>query len=228
MRRLLLLPLLLFWLIALACGGGEVINEAIACPTPTAEDTSAIATPPPSATDFARAVADATDIVRNYYVDDVPAVQPLYQAAWTGVRSRLEAAGVQDIPERLRGAPFEEFKWLAAKSPSSIGTQELIDVGLSALAASMKDHHTYYIPSTAWSAERRGLRSSFGLLSERYSGGAVITAILPGSPADKAGLRIGDLIRTLNGVSLSQPSGAYAVHRDARVGGRLNRLPAYL
>ena len=49
----------------------------------------------------------------------------------------------------------------------------------------------------------QGIADSFGL---KKPGGAIVSAVEPGSPADKAGLQAGDVIRKVDGVEISNSS----------------------
>lgn len=67
-------------------------------------------------------------------------------------------------------------------------------------------------------APRAQARPWIGVAMARGSGGAAVTRVLPTSPAQKAGLRKGDLIIGLNGAAVTGPNGVLAVAAHAHTG----------
>ena len=65
----------------------------------------------------------------------------------------------------------------------------------------------------AWAA-----RPWVGIALGNASGGVQVTRVLPTSPADQAGLRAGDLVTQVSGVSVTTPRSLLAITSKARIG----------
>lgn len=60
------------------------------------------------------------------------------------------------------------------------------------------------VPGTRWLANRQS-RAQIGAVLVDADGGALVTQLSPGGPADTAGVRVGDLIHGIDGIDLAVP-----------------------
>ena len=224
MRKLLpaLLPLIL-WL-GVACGSGSGNNpQASALTTPTAQAAAAAtatpaACPAPAAAAFAtpavapddaylgNSIQAAIRLLQKWYIQPISSTQPLLEAAWTGARDKLKLTDA--VPDAARRRPGRPIHDALQRAQGRATFQELTDAALTAMAATFKDKHTTYLPSAFWASERRGGTNSFGFVSQRLGDASVITIVYPGSAADAAGLRRGDVVSSVDGKPPSQITGS--------------------
>jgi membrane protease YdiL (CAAX protease family) len=70
----------------------------------------------------------------------------------------------------------------------------------------------------AWSLATDAAAPRLGVLGEAHQGGCLVTEVVPGSVAETAGLRIGDVITAVDGEPVSDILGLAKVIRKKRVG----------
>src|SRR5207253_9630925 len=97
---------------------------------------------------------------------------------------------------KLNGVDWKTAVERAAQALSAARTAADRDAVYDALLAGLKDSHTFRVPAgrippRAWGTT--GLR--IGAQGEGY----VITGVIPGSPADRAGLRLADRVLAVDG-----------------------------
>lgn len=83
--------------------------------------------------------------------------------------------------------------------------QELEDGMISALVKSLGDKHTEYFTPEETKEFQSGLQGEFegiGAVVGESEFGAIIERVLPGSPAEKAGLKNLDIITAADGVNI--------------------------
>jgi S1-C subfamily serine protease len=126
----------------------------------------------------------------------VSAVAP-FEAFWEYMLDRAIMTTV--INPGLAGAPLFD------------GDGRLI--GLVSLGLAAVGRYSLAIPVDLYLARREGLESEtgpeqpqrawIGFYPQGYDGGVVVTGVVPGSPADKAGLGRGDLVLSVDGTPVS-------------------------
>ncbi len=246
MRKLLLVVTLLLAGLTAACIGGN--SKLPACPSPSAAAVATFVAPPtlapPTATDVSSAVWDGSKLLQDHYVDALNRVT-LLEAAWDGTRSELQKRGIA-IPEavdpdRAKASNSHDretqlrtaFEKLAqALDSSKVTSRELTDIALSSMADSLNDGHTTYIPPAEWTDEQQNRITSVGLRLQPVANGYVVVDVLPGSPAESAGMKRGDVLTSFNGQSLAggvnnpgpPPAGAFATVIYTRQGGPPQQL----
>lgn len=91
--------------------------------------------------------------------------------------------------------------------PTAIDPTTLIQGAIKGMADSLNDTgHTTYLTSDELQARNQSLAGTFvgiGAVLDTSANGAVIVRILPNSPAEKAGLKAGEIIATVDGQSVS-------------------------
>lgn len=234
------------WLVPAAALGAIVVGMATAAPRP-APATKSLPTPAPrpEADAFANNLLAILGQVADQYVRPVPtedlafaALSGLYEAARRPVprdlRARIDkalrpvgpapdagpvrTAGVllpsnQDLGQIVRAA-FDEVVGL----PELEGQKPLV-VACQALVRSL-DPHSVVVTATE-ALHVTGYNQTYegvGAEVEEGAGRAVIRSVLPGSPAQRAGLRPGDVITEINGKPLHDIA-------PAELQGRFRLLP---
>lgn len=82
-----------------------------------------------------------------------------------------------------------------------IGTDELVGHALRGLTARL-DPHSAWLDAASWDAAQReahGTRAGLGLEVRFVDGGAEVTRVLPGGPAERAGVERGDVLVAIDG-----------------------------
>jgi carboxyl-terminal processing protease len=83
--------------------------------------------------------------------------------------------------------------------------------------ADLQDPYTVFIEPVAREEERQSLQGTFGgigaLLSRPEEGGPIVLEPIPGNPAEKAGMRLGDILLAVDGVEIT-PDVAVTAVRD--------------
>jgi carboxyl-terminal processing protease len=208
----------------IACGGSQGGTNAFC------EDLNLRAQPSglTLAVPLASAVYAAENVLSELYVDPVDSAALLAEA-WRGSEAYLRSKGQMDLnltaPQRgdselqIRAG----FEALQRAGEGRVDPGLLSDAALSAMAASLRDDHTGYLSRRSLAASERNQVLAFGFRGIFTPAGLLVSDILPASPADGAGLRRGDLVRSINGqpfnsrrlavpVDLTQPV-AFAVSR---------------
>ena len=86
--------------------------------------------------------------------------------------------------------------------------------------ADLNDPYTVFIEPVARAEERQSLQGTFGgigaLLSRPEEGGPIILEPIPGNPAEKAGMRLGDVLLAVDGVEITPDVSVTAVRDMVR------------
>jgi carboxyl-terminal processing protease len=210
MRKLLLLPFLIAVVFLTACAGGGGSLPA-ACPTPDPSASLQLPSPPAiDADELSLTVWRASRILEEGYVDTLNRLK-LLEAAWQGTVDELLKRGISvpaDIdPNRSKASVSREretqlrtaFERVLDATGGKLSAQQVVDIALAAMAASLNDGHTYYVPPRAWDDETNRRVTSFGFSGVPHDDGFLLTDVLEASPADRAGLRRGDFLTFVNG-----------------------------
>ncbi len=129
-----------------------------------------------------------------------------YASAAVGGRSGCPLSGAQcaQFGNFWRAWQLATDKYVDAKA---IDPQKMVDGAISGMLASLGDTgHTRYLPASEAKAERESLAGKFegiGAFISMKDGDLVITAPIDGSPAERAGIRAGDIILRVDGVDVS-------------------------
>lgn len=180
-----------------ACGGGKSSDKQAASAKPT----------PPLAATGAYEVMGLPTAVPN----EPPLVAP------------------SEVPEELR-AIWEAWAILNKDyfDRSRLDPSALTDAAIRGMLSALKDPHTSYINPEAFALENTDYLGEFeGIGAEvslRRDGKLVIVSPIPGSPAEAAGLRPGDIVLEVNGVSLEGLSLLEAVAKVRGPRGTIVRL----
>ncbi len=247
MRKLPLLLLPLLTVFALACVGSN--SKLPACPTPSDVAASTFVPPPtpskPAPEDISQTVSDGAKLLADHYVDKLD-VGTLMQAAWDGTTKELQEHNItvpaSIEPGNAKGANSKDraaqLRTAFGKLPdalpadSNLDTHDLIEIALSSMADSLNDGHTTYIPARDWNDERTNRVTSIGLRLRPYSNAYIVVDVLPGSSAQAAGMKAGDVITAVNGHptangitdDLPPPAGVSATLTFTRQGGASQQL----
>jgi len=194
-----LAALLAVVVLGVGCPGGSQ-------PAASSPSTTATAVQRNNPDDFKDAIAEA---VRGYHLIldnhvDKPAGALL-------VRGGLEAAsavtaGRPAVDARLPETDTEIAAALASLIGAGGSPNQIIFEFLDGMADALDDRHTTFLEPDFWqdfSANKIAYTGYRGISSPR---GSLVWIVDPGSPADVAGLRPGDTILSVNGISLAQGS----------------------
>lgn len=77
--------------------------------------------------------------------------------------------------------------------------REIVLSSIDAMARSLRDNHTAFLPPPLWDTIKAGLGPGFGYSAVKRPHGALVWDVVPGSAADAAGIRPGDIITELTG-----------------------------
>ncbi len=123
----------------------------------------------------------------------------------------------------LRRQYLPEVQKLCGGQPDCAAAQAYPLLGR--LLGDLKDAHTnLYTPSQLEEVGRlllgeQGQRQTFGAVTEALgAGGRVVLEVLPGSAAERAGWKAGDVLRRVNGVALDGQAGQAALGRASARG----------
>jgi carboxyl-terminal processing protease len=147
------------------------------------------------------------DILRERYYKPLKS-DALLAEAWRGASG---AAGVSLATPRFTGNSVTDWQTFAgayaqlfSRSGAQTGT-ELAFAAARAMIDSLHDDHTYFLDPQAYQrrkAESAGGDSYVGIgVSFAQNAPFTIAAVIPGSPAEKAGLRPGDVITAIDGTA---------------------------
>lgn len=156
--------------------------------------------------------------VRIGRADRVEPGLPVFLLTCTGERDRKGASGLVSVV-----GPFEAF-WEYALDRAIMTTvinpglagAPLFDpdarlIGIVSLGLAAPARYSLAIPIDLFQMRREGLeqggvhseRAWIGFYPQGYDGGVVVTGVVPQGPADRAGLSRGDLILSVDGVTVS-------------------------
>jgi len=145
----------------------------------------------------------------------------LLQSAWDGARRALsdQRRAIADVPApRLSGdregdlARFSEsFRALLTAAGSNADTTRTAMMASSAMIESVGEQHTVFLPPEQFNRFRSSLTSEqgsvgLGILISGQSAPFTIGSLVPGAPAEKAGVHEGDQIERIDGQDLSRRS----------------------
>ncbi|MCA9875178.1 MAG: S41 family peptidase, partial [Anaerolineales bacterium] len=86
--------------------------------------------------------------------------------------------------------------------------------------ADLNDPYTVFIEPVARAEERQSLQGTFGgigaLLTRPEEGGPIVLEPIPGNPAEKAGVRLGDVLVAVDGVEITADTSVTAVRDMVR------------
>ena len=133
-------------------------------------------------------------------LDAIPAAQQsrardnlrVYAAVWSHVTDQFYDAGLHGVDWPAAG---RKFGALAATAPDDRALYALLNVMLSLL----EDRHTYAFSPDLAEAKRTQQSALTGISLIRIEGRWVVEEVMPGSPAEEAGVQPGWLIVTRNG-----------------------------
>lgn len=136
--------------------------------------------------------------------------------AGIAVGGHPRATGIADLPpvlrDRLLGASddpvtSEVIGILEDEYYVPVDGTALQRASVDALLASLKDRYTFYLDPEEYAALLKhmdGVLDGVGMSIDLSSGRAVVTRLYDGGPAQKGGIRRGDVIVSVNGVTVSK------------------------
>jgi carboxyl-terminal processing protease len=136
-------------------------------------------------------------------------VATLLAAAWDGAAAALARAGVRDIlaasrypsdPGAAYAAHTERFPVLERLASGSIGAAELAAAALRGLLDGCRDGHTHLVAAGKPRRLPSGPRRHVGLVLTDTPP-VTVADVVPGGPAQRAGVRRGQVVLTINGHS---------------------------
>jgi len=161
------------------------------------------AAPPSDADRQLEEAVTAFRLLVEHYVEP-PDPSLLLTAGWTGARDAVgrRVPDVLDAPApRYAGdVPRDEarfrkgLKELLDQSKGEITPEELAQAAIAAMARSLGDNHTAFIPAVIWQRIRAGERQGPGYSAVPVAAGSLVWEVLPGSDAERGGLQPGDVI----------------------------------
>jgi carboxyl-terminal processing protease len=137
----------------------------------------------------------------------------------SGLRDWLVESGPATRAEIIQTIQDDYYK--------PVAKQKLVDASLKGMVASLDDPYSHYFtPKEAkqFSEDLSGRFQGVGMSVHPVKQGLVITDVFAGAPAKKAGLRAGDIITRVNGVSIAGVGINTAVDRITGPAGTKVRL----
>jgi carboxyl-terminal processing protease len=135
---------------------------------------------------------------------------------WLGGHPKYLPAPVADVlvGNEGRRAAIEGLDAIHDKYYRSVSTEKLSDSALKGAVASLKDRFSGYYSEKEYAQFNKAINNQFsgvGTTVQTVKAGLKIVMIYPKSPADKARVRVGDVIVAANGHKLAGLSDAAAV-----------------
>jgi len=238
LRAAFLAPWLLALAFAVTCGGPTPAPTATTTNTaipPTATPAGPTATPTPDLAVLLRdggiaMIESAYNRLLDEYIDPVQP-QALLSQAWAGAR---QEAAVEGLPVPAapsftgeRQADFAAFR--AAYVPLATEAQDATKLRYAAIrqmAASLNDCHTFFLNPVASETllDTRAGEGSVGIGVQLAGAPPIVTEVIGGGPADRAGVRVGDRITSIDGLDASGMGPAAAFDRINGQDGSMVRL----
>lgn len=128
--------------------------------------------------------------------------------------------GLQRLVSTDEEADITQYRavrdFVAENFVREVPTEQLLDGALSGMLRSLDDYSRYYSPEEARELDRdtSGRYTGIGVILKRPIEEGRILFTLPGSPAERAGLQVGDLIVGVDGVPLPGPFDPELLRRD--------------
>lgn len=189
--------------------------------------------------DGAAPLRGAWEALLDVYVE--PLSPPaLLEEAYTGMAASLTSKGIDapplpPLPESRRAA-WSSFvpvlEQMVKNSGGEMSGRELAYVGIRAMTAARNECHTYFMPPEAMRSFQNSLdgRQEFVGIGVRATTTPVYTirSVIPGSPAERAGVQAGDIVLAVNetvieGLTASEISRLIRGPRDTSVTLRIDR-----
>ncbi len=206
MRRLArLLPFIATIALLAACSGdGGSTSPGSTEPTPAASPEATAS--PNNPDDFKDAIAEA---IRGYHLIldkhvDKPSGPLLIRGGLEAARE--VTAGKPALPSKAPESDEEIAAALAALIGAGGSPNSIIFEFLDGMADALVDRHTTYLEPEIWQDFSANKIAYTGYRSISTPRGSLVWIVDAGSPAATAGLKPGDTILTVNGVSLSEGS----------------------
>jgi carboxyl-terminal processing protease len=194
-------------------------------PIAAAMDAKVLAGPPGPVTEVERAaleeptptvlVRGAVRILLDNFYQPVEARQ-LLMDAWEGAGRALQRTGATGVPpppaypadaDQAIALHMQSFPALERLAEGRLSREELATAALTELAGRRNDCHTSYLNRARWEifkARERGDEAVQIGVSFSMETPLRIVSVLPNSPAERAGLRLGQEVLAINGRTLEQ------------------------
>lgn len=206
-----------------ACGVA-VDEELTPTPPPTSAPPATVVLAPTPTPDISALLADggvalvraAYDRLLDQYINPV---QPstLLDGAWTSLLQQAAVAGVEMPPKPAfgddRAGDFELFRLAYTRiAGQAEDPTALRHAAIRGMAESLQDCHTFFLSPVASDTliDTRSGAGAVGIGVELAGVPPLVTEVIQGSPADEAGLRVGDYIHGVDGRDLTQSGPATA------------------
>jgi carboxyl-terminal processing protease len=198
--------------LVLAAAIGACSQRAPIAPTPVPETPSRLTV---------EDVLEASLLLAYEHVDE-PRRDVLLMTAWRASVSFVGGSGVivDDLPDPIlsnletRGIAFtESFNRLLLQGKDQFSEDALARRAITAMVASVSRSHTAFIPPERWrtiaaSGAPDRFMPLFLFRTIETPEGAMVWDVVQGSKADKIGIRKGDVLESINGVSVVDPASA--------------------